>query len=76
MSNILMINGVVFKGDGLIHRCSLAYPVVDDGSFANAAWDLIPLQMTLLHYLQREIITNHLLSVEPDWPWAKQPTKQ
>jgi hypothetical protein len=28
-----MINGVVFKGDGLIHRCSLAYPVVDDGSF-------------------------------------------
>ena len=40
-----------------------------------AACDLIPLQMTLLHYLQREIITNHLLRVEPDWPWAKQPTR-
>ena len=50
--------------------------MVDDGSFANAACDLIPLQMTLLHYLQREIITNHLLLVEPDWPWAKQPTRQ
>tara|TARA_B110000008_G_C16524661_1_gene385599 strand:+ start:253 stop:378 length:126 start_codon:yes stop_codon:yes gene_type:complete len=33
MSNILMINGVVFKDDGLINRCSLPYPVVDDGSF-------------------------------------------
>ena len=50
--------------------------MVDDGSFANAACDLIPLQMTLLHYLQREIITNHLLHVESDWPWAKQPTRQ
>ena len=53
--------------------------MVDDGcfgSFANAACDLIPLQMTLLHYLQREIITNHLVLVEPDWPWAKQPTRQ
>ena len=50
--------------------------MLDDGSFANAACDLIPLQMTLLHYLQREIITNHLLLVEPDWPWAKQPTRQ
>ena len=49
--------------------------MVDEGSFANAACDLIPLQMTLLHYLQREIITNHLLRVEPDWPWAKQPTR-
>lgn len=48
--------------------------MVDHGIFANAACDLIPLQMTLLHYLQREIITNHLLRVEPDWPWAKQPT--
>ena len=50
--------------------------MIDDGSFANAACDLIPLQMTLLHYLQCEIITNHLLRVEPDWPWAKQPTRQ
>ena len=50
--------------------------MVDDGSFANAACDLIPLQMLLLHYLQREIITNHLLLVEPDWPWAKQPTRR
>ena len=50
--------------------------MVDDGSFTNAACDLIPLQMRLLHYLQREIITNHLLRVEPDWPWAKQLTKQ
>ena len=33
MSNIQMINGVVFKDDGLINRCSLAYPVVDDGAF-------------------------------------------
>ena len=49
--------------------------MLDDGSFANAACDLIPLQMTLLHYLQREIITNQLLLVEPDWPWAKQPTR-
>ena len=46
--------------------------MLDDGSFANAACDLIPLQMTLLHFLQREIITNHLLLVEPDWPWANQ----
>ena len=50
--------------------------MLDDGSFTNAACDLIPLQMTLLHYLHREIITNHLLLVEPDWPWAKQPTRQ
>ena len=50
--------------------------MVDDGSFVNAACDLIPLQMTLIHFLQREIITNHLLRVEPDWPWAKQPTRQ
>ena len=49
--------------------------MVDDGSFAKATCDLIPLQMTLLYYLQREIITNHLLRVEPDWPWAKQPTR-
>ena len=49
--------------------------MVDDGSFTNAACDLIPLQMTLLHYLQREIITNHLLLVESDWPWAKQPMR-
>tara|TARA_B100000405_G_C16304825_1_gene270296 strand:- start:122 stop:331 length:210 start_codon:yes stop_codon:yes gene_type:complete len=50
--------------------------MVDDGCFSNAACDLIPLQMTLIHFLQREIITNHLLLVEPDWPWAKQPTRQ
>ena len=42
--------------------------MVDDGSFVNAACDLIPLQMTLIHFLQREIIINHLLLVEPDWP--------
>ena len=50
--------------------------MLDDGSFANAACYLIPLQMTLLHYLQREIITNHLLRVEPDWPWVKQPMRR
>ena len=50
--------------------------MIDDGTFVNGACDLIPLQMTLLHYLQREIITNHLLRVEPDWPWAKQPTRR
>ena len=42
--------------------------MVDDGSFANAAYDLIPLHLTLLQLLQREIITKHLLRVEPDWP--------
>ena len=46
--------------------------MVDQGSFAHAACDLIPLQMTLIHLLQREIITNHLLLVEPEWPWANQ----
>ena len=50
--------------------------MVDDGSFASVACDLIPLQMSLIHFLQRDVITNYLLEVEPDWPWAKQPTRQ
>ena len=51
--------------------------MVDDGGFAKAVCDLIliPLQMMLLYYLQREIITNHLLRVEVNWPWVKPPTK-
>ena len=53
-----------------------AAEMVDDGSFASVACDLIPLQMSLIHFLQRDVITNYLLEVEPDWPWAKQPTRQ
>ena len=53
-----------------------AAEMVDDGSFSNVACDLIPLQMALIHFLQRDVITNYLLEVEPDWPWAKQPTRQ
>ena len=50
--------------------------MVDDGSFASVACDLIPLQMSLIHFLQRDVITNYLLEVEPDWPWAKQPSRK
>ena len=53
-----------------------AAEMVDDGSFAIVACDLIPLQMSLIHFLQRDVITYYLLEVEPDWPWAKQPTRQ
>ena len=51
-----------------------AAKMVDDGSFASVACDLIPLLMWLIHLLQRDVITNYLLEVEPDWPWAKQPS--
>ena len=54
----------------------IAAEMIDDGSFATVACDLIPLQMSLIHFLQRDVITNYLLEVEPDWPWAKQPTRQ
>ena len=50
--------------------------MVDDGSFASVACDLIPLQMSLIHFLQRDVITNYLLEVELDWPWAKQPSRK
>lgn len=53
-----------------------AAEMVDDGSFASVACDLIPLQMSLIHFLQRDVITNYLLEVEPDWPWAKQPSRK
>ena len=53
-----------------------AAEMVDDGSFATVACDLIPLQMSLIHFLQRDVITNYLLEVEPDWPWAKQPSRK
>ena len=53
-----------------------AAEMVDDGSFASVACDLIPLQMSLIHFLQRDVITNYLLEVEPDWPWAKQPSQK
>ncbi|MDA9700071.1 hypothetical protein N9U74_02770 [Synechococcus sp. AH-736-M02] len=50
--------------------------IIDDGCFPSVAPDLIPLQMTLIHILQRDVISNYLLNVEPDWPWAKQPMRQ
>ena len=53
-----------------------AAEMVDDGSFATVACDLIPLQMSLILFLQRDVITNYLLEVEPDWPWAKQPSRK
>ena len=53
-----------------------AAAMVDDGSFPNLACDLIPLQMTLIHFLQRDVISNYLLEVETDWPWVKQPTRR
>ena len=49
---------------------------LDDGTFAQIAVDLIKLQFTLVHFAQRDILANYLWEVEPDWPWAKQPTKQ
>lgn len=49
--------------------------IIDDGCFPRVAPDLIPPQMILIHILQRDVISNHLLNVEPDWPWAKQPTR-
>ena len=48
----------------------------DDGSFAHLAHELIPLQMTLIHFLQRDVISNYLLEVETDWPWVNQPTRR
>ena len=53
-----------------------AAEMVDDGSFATVACDLIPLQMSLIHFLQRDVITNYLPEVEPDWPWAKQASRK
>ena len=32
-----------------------AAEMVDDGSFASVACDLIPLQMSLIHFLQRDV---------------------
>ena len=53
-----------------------ATEMVDDGSFTHLACGLIPLQMTLIHFLQRDVISNYLLEVETDWPWVKQPTRR
>ena len=50
--------------------------MVDDGSFTHLACELIPLQMTLIHFLQRDVISNYLLEVETDWPWVNQPTRR
>ena len=52
-----------------------AVAMFDDGTFATVACDLIPLQMSLIHFAQRDVISNYLLDVEKDWPWAKQPTR-
>ena len=49
---------------------------LDDGTFTQIAVDLIKLQFTLVHFAQRDILANYLWEVEPDWPWAKQPTRQ
>ena len=53
-----------------------ATEMVDDGSFAHLPCELIPLQMTLIHFLQRDVISNYLLEVETDWPWVNQPTRR
>ena len=50
--------------------------MIDDGSVATVACDLIPLQILLIHFLQSDVITNYLLEVEPEWPWAKQPSRK
>ena len=50
--------------------------MIDDGSFAHVACALIPLQISLIHCLQRDVITNYLLEIESEWPWAKQPSRK
>ena len=49
---------------------------LDDETFTQIAVDLIKLQFTLVHFAQSDILANYLWEVEPDWPWAKQPTRQ
>jgi len=49
---------------------------IDQGKFSDLAADLIPLQMQLIHFAQRDVVGNYLLDAENDWPWAKQPTPQ
>ena len=50
--------------------------MIDDGSVATVACALIPLQISPIHFLQRDVITNYLLEVEPEWPWVKQPSRK
>jgi len=50
--------------------------MTDDGSFAPCSCALIPLQISLIHCLQRDVITNYLLEVETEWPWVKQPSRK
>ena len=53
-----------------------ATEMVDDGSLTHLACELMSLQMTLIHFLQRDVISNYLLEVETDWPWVNQPTRR
>ena len=46
--------------------------MIDDGSVATVVCVLIPLQISPIHFLQRDVITNYLLEIESEWPWAKQ----
>ena len=50
--------------------------MIDDGIVATVACALIPLQISPIHLLQRDVITNYLLEVEPEWPWVKQPSRK
>ena len=50
--------------------------MIDDGSIPTVTCALIPLQILPIHFLQRDVITNFLLEVEPEWPWAKQPSQK
>ena len=50
--------------------------MIDGGSVATVACALIPLQISPIHFLQRDVITNYLLEVEPEWPWVKQPSRK
>ena len=50
--------------------------MIDDGSVANVACDLVPLQISLIHFLQCDVITNYLLEIESEWLWGKQPSRK
>ena len=53
----------------------VASTALEQGTFVEMAPHLIPLQMQMIYWAQRELVT-FLLSVETDWPWAKQATTQ
>ena len=49
--------------------------MIDDGIVATVACALIPLQISPIHFLQRDLIT-YLLNTEAEWPWVKQPSRK